>query len=176
MLPFLPLSPPQPALFRSGHFILASGATSPWKIECEALTEADWTGLAVMMMEALIPGPFGQVEGVPHGGIPLANALQPYADDQSRTLLVVDDVWTTGKSMERYIDGIPTDLRVARAVAFARRPPPPNIMALFTMPYPYPYGTTPAPIDCCGNDAWRGRLCPYHQGWEDGVHAALDRI
>lgn len=21
---------------------------------------------------------------------------------------------------------------------------------------------------CCGDDAWRGHLCSYHQGWEDG--------
>ena len=23
-------------------------------------------------------------------------------------------------------------------------------------------------LDCCGNDAYRGRLCTYHQGWADG--------
>jgi len=26
---------------------------------------------------------------------------------------------------------------------------------------------------CCGNDAWRGRLCPYHQGVEDGAEMAI---
>jgi hypothetical protein len=25
-----------------------------------------------------------------------------------------------------------------------------------------------AVIGCCGNAVWRGRLCPYHQGWSDG--------
>lgn len=28
-------------------------------------------------------------------------------------------------------------------------------------------------IDCCGNDEWRGRLCQYHQGFEDGYDAAM---
>jgi hypothetical protein len=28
---------------------------------------------------------------------------------------------------------------------------------------------------CCGNEAWRGRLCPYHQGYEDGRAVAETR-
>ena len=27
---------------------------------------------------------------------------------------------------------------------------------------------------CCGNDAWRGQLCSYHQGYADGVHALIE--
>lgn len=27
-------------------------------------------------------------------------------------------------------------------------------------------------IECCGNGTWRGRLCEYHQGYEDGFDAA----
>jgi len=27
--------------------------------------------------------------------------------------------------------------------------------------------------DCCGNDPSRGRLCQYHQGYEDGLWAAF---
>lgn len=27
-------------------------------------------------------------------------------------------------------------------------------------------------IDCCGNDEWRGHLCQYHQGFEDGWDVA----
>lgn len=26
---------------------------------------------------------------------------------------------------------------------------------------------------CCGNAEWRGRLCQYHQGIEDGYYAGL---
>lgn len=29
---------------------------------------------------------------------------------------------------------------------------------------------------CCRNDAWRGRLCPEHQAFEDGAHATLDAL
>jgi hypothetical protein len=25
---------------------------------------------------------------------------------------------------------------------------------------------------CCNNEAWRGRLCPYHEGYMDGYEAA----
>lgn len=27
---------------------------------------------------------------------------------------------------------------------------------------------------CCGTDSWRGRLCQYHDGVEDGIYLALD--
>ena len=37
--------------------------------------------------------------GIPRGGEKLAKALTKYANPKSVTRLVVDDVWTTGKSM-----------------------------------------------------------------------------
>lgn len=121
-------------LFQTGDFTLASGAKSTWKIECDALSPEDWDGLAAMMVDVL-PLLFGSVYGVPRGGMPLAAALQPYASDHSGTILVVDDVWTTGGSMERYIAQQGTVRGpIQRAVVFARRPPPPIVSALFTMP------------------------------------------
>jgi hypothetical protein len=30
--------------------------------------------------------------------------------------------------------------------------------------------------DCCGNKAWRGHFCSYHQGFEDGYDAALEAL
>ena len=27
---------------------------------------------------------------------------------------------------------------------------------------------------CCGNDAWRGLFCPYHQGYLDGLLDAIE--
>lgn len=26
---------------------------------------------------------------------------------------------------------------------------------------------------CCGDESWRGRVCPYHQGMEDAVGTLL---
>lgn len=30
--------------------------------------------------------------------------------------------------------------------------------------------------DCCGNAAWRGHLCQYHEGYEDGYDKALEAV
>jgi len=32
------------------------------------------------------------------------------------------------------------------------------------------------PDGCCSSDTWRGHLCPYHQGFEDGIDVVLDRL
>lgn len=31
-------------------------------------------------------------------------------------------------------------------------------------------------VECCGDDAWRGHLCAYHQGYEDGYDEALRKV
>jgi orotate phosphoribosyltransferase len=124
-------------IFQRGNFTLASGAKSSWKIECDALTAADWDGLAVMLV-AFLPGPFGRVIGVPRGGVPFADALGEYATGDDLPILVVDDVWTTGGSMSRFITNElgyiwPSD-DFFSAVAFARNPVPDGVTALFSMP------------------------------------------
>lgn len=120
------------ALFQIGDFTLASGQKSSWKIECDALTKDDWAALALMLVERL-PEPFSLVLGVPRGGLPFADALRHYTANEGY-VLVVDDVWTTGRSMQRYIDAdvqrVETH-RIKRAVAFARSPTPPGVVALF---------------------------------------------
>lgn len=32
------------------------------------------------------------------------------------------------------------------------------------------------PEDCCANAEWRGRLCAYHQGFEDGWEALREAL
>ena len=127
-------------LFQHGDFVLASKAKSTWKIECDALTPEDWHGLAQMAMQFL-DRPFSAVYGVPWGGMPLAEALRPWATgNKNDPALVVDDVWTTGGSMRRFI----TDMHVDRKfgehfglVVFARNTPEPWVTALFQMPSAY---------------------------------------
>lgn len=29
---------------------------------------------------------------------------------------------------------------------------------------------------CCSAPVWRGHLCPYHQGFEDGIDVVLERL
>lgn len=89
-------------LFVQGDFTLHSGATSPLKIDCDALSDTDIATVAKMIAGAAKP--FRDVVGVPDGGLRLAEELRQYAVPSGGHLLV-DDVWTTGASLE--------DLRLA---------------------------------------------------------------
>lgn len=91
-------------LFQLGDFTLNSGARSAWKLECDALTDGDITALAKMIHQMVEP--FGSVEGIPRGGLRLAAELSKYAIDNMglplpTSHLIVDDVLTTGSSMEQ---------------------------------------------------------------------------
>lgn len=88
-------------LFQRGNFVLNSGAVSKWRLECDALTSKDIECLAYLMH--IIVGPFSSVEGVPRGGLALAEALKSYASLEMANYphIIVDDVLTTGGSMER---------------------------------------------------------------------------
>ena len=86
-------------LFTRGDFTLHSGARSDFKIDCDALSDTDLATLAYLMFTRLPP--FGYVHGVPRGGIPLALHLDQYCVGRCTTLLIVDDVLTTGGSMKK---------------------------------------------------------------------------
>lgn len=108
------------SLFQSGDFILASGKKSKFKIECDELTYADWAAIATALVELELP-PFGEVYGVPRGGLKLANHLQDYITPGYPRILVVDDVWTTGGSMLQFIEEQRFDIDyVNGAVVFSR--------------------------------------------------------
>jgi len=124
-------------LFRTGNFRLHGGGTTNFKIDCDALTDDDLASLA--MIGASILPPFGTVVGVPTGGTRLAEAMTGWVDADSKTVLLVDDVLTTGGSME---DALAYWLRRQTAgesfevegfVIFARGPIAPWITPLFTL-------------------------------------------
>ena len=117
-------------LFQFGDFTLNSGAKSSWKIECDALTDEDIAGLAEMI--SLAVGGFSDVIGVPRGGLKLAKALQKYKKSYYPTL-IVDDVLTTGGSMERMKKSLGNFVFIG-AVIFARGKCPAWITPLFQMP------------------------------------------
>ncbi len=125
-------------LFQLGRFVLNSGAVSEWKLECDALTIEDWKALGKMILK--IVGPVSEVFGVPRGGLALEEAIKPHLSTMGRKL-IVDDVLTTGGSMERLRDRLTTEKQIpyydfTGAVVFARGKCPEWISPLFQMPKP----------------------------------------
>lgn len=115
------------SLFQVGDFQGHSGRRLTWKVECDALTVVDWQDLASIAFHEGLVRPFGVVEGVPSGGLILAKALVQYKTRGHPGLLIVDDVLTTGGSMEVHRAG-----REAQGlVIFARGPCPSWITALW---------------------------------------------
>lgn len=115
------------SLFNFGSFVLHSGGQSDLKIDCDALTNADWKALAAYVVWHVINKPFASVEGVPQGGLRLAGALRDYRTTDGG-LLIVDDVCTTGASLEKQRRG-----RKAEGVVVFNRGELPNwVTALFT--------------------------------------------
>lgn len=115
-------------LFRLGRFTLHSGSESKFKIECDALTEGDLEALAWLIAKKMPP--FLRVEGVPRGGLGLASKLERYADAKAKLTLIVDDVCTTGASMEKQRKGRSD---VIGAVIFTRGECPTWVLPLFRM-------------------------------------------
>lgn len=113
-------------LFQLENVTLSSGVVSPFKIECDALTDDDWQCLAYLITQT-IPA-FGSVEDVPIGGFKLAAHLHEHRSNGP--LLIVDDVLTTGVSMEKQRNG----RDVMGAVAFACGECPEWVTPLFQMP------------------------------------------
>lgn len=117
-------------LFQIGSFELHNGQTSPFKIECDALSDVDIAVIGQMMLDILPI--FSAVEGVPSGGLRLAEYLKHYAADGDFPLLIIDDVLTTGGSMEEHRAG----RYAVGGVIFARGPCPEWVTPLFQMTKP----------------------------------------
>ena len=126
-------------LFQECDFISHAGLHLKWKIEMDALSDAEWEACATMIMEYQ-KRPFYEAVGIPRGGVKLANALNKYASGNPEDFtLICDDVYTTGTSFREFIEeNYPTWTKGMgyRWVVFARNPSYENdfVKALFTMP------------------------------------------
>jgi orotate phosphoribosyltransferase len=107
------------SLFNSGDFILHSGKSSNFLIDCDSLTDEDLAALAKVKSQEMVP--FSRVIGIANGGTRFAMALMPYAVDKKAPTLIVDDVLTTGTSMEEMKNKIGGD--TIGLVIFARTKP-----------------------------------------------------
>ena len=111
-------------LFQYKPFVSAAGIYLDWKIECDALTKEDWESIARISYKS-IPS-FKFALGVPEGGIFLAYAIDHYANRDAEKILIVDDVWTTGSSMQKYAANLNLDNWIG-FVAFSRGKLPDNV-------------------------------------------------
>lgn len=125
-------------LFQSGNYTLHSGASSNFLIDLDALSDSSLAAIAGELA-ARLPS-FGVALGVPRGGLRLASQLAAYCYCGYPTVLLVDDVLTTGASMVEFRDRLlAEDPRTYEgrlfvgAVAFARGPCPGWVVPLFTM-------------------------------------------
>ena len=123
-------------LFKSIYFKSHSGLNLSWKIECDVLSDPEWFTISKMIME-LTP-PFQRAVGIPRGGVKLGDLLNEHATGNEKDpICIVDDVLTTGESMEYFLEQYSRNRRPCVAigwVVFARVQTPSWVQALFQMP------------------------------------------
>jgi orotate phosphoribosyltransferase len=117
------------SLLTNGNFTLHAGGQSDFKIDCDALTELEIDEIAKFVAARIT---FNRVIGVPKGGSRLADALKRYQDGgDGGTVLLVDDVWTTGKAMNNIKKLFKKNIDVIGFVIFARANPEAWVRVLF---------------------------------------------
>ncbi len=92
------------SLFMNVKFKSSAGLDLLWKIECDRMAPGDWECLAARVAERFT---FQYVYGVPKGkptgkdnGAAFADACRKHTTDDGDYYMIVDDVWTTGGSIE----------------------------------------------------------------------------
>lgn len=115
------------ALFRNEPLISHAGLKLSFKIECDSLSDSDIETLAVIISQKFV---FGKVYGVPRGGLRLSAALEKFKSSSDK-ILIVDDVLTTGTSMEEARRDIGTNS--LGVVIFARGAFPSWIYPIFQL-------------------------------------------
>jgi hypothetical protein len=130
------LSPSAPDLFQKVDFKSHAGLDLNWKIEMDALSAKEWIVLSDMISD--YSQPFRQAIGIPRGGVKLGNLLNTHHATGISTdpILIVDDVLTTGMSMEEFKKNEQRSIEsdFIGWVVFARTQPSSWIQALFQMP------------------------------------------
>jgi Phosphoribosyl transferase domain len=121
-------------LIQTGDFILNSGLKSDFKLVADDFIRDNLTGLVKLIRR--LSGPFGSVYGVPRGGSLLEEALLTLIDRSlTSTVLIVDDVLTTGGSMKRAREKLAgSHTHILGAVVFSRGRCPLWIRPVFQMP------------------------------------------
>lgn len=135
------------SLFKFGDFTLSSGIKSKFKIDCDCLDQSDIETLAFLIKNMV--GSFTSVEGVPRGGLRLAKVLEGFVDPSKQSRysnrgrhLIVDDVFTTGRSIEWIRENCEYtkngwEASIRGAVIFSRGELPAWVSSLFQMPYDF---------------------------------------
>jgi len=124
-------------IFQEVDFKSHSGLDLSWKIECDGVSKKEWKCLTEMIMD-YEKRPFQSAIGIPRGGVVLGSYLNQYStENPDDPVLIVDDVLTTGGSMEEFkrerMFRNPT--KYIGWVIFARGFPPQWCRALFQMPF-----------------------------------------
>lgn len=123
-------------LFKSIDFKSHSGLDLSWKIEMDVLSDSEWVTIKKMIIE-LTP-PFKEAVGIPTGGSKLGDLLNEHGTGKEEDpICIVDDVLTTGESMEYFLTQYQRNRRPFTAigwVVFARGQCPGWVTSLFQMP------------------------------------------
>lgn len=113
-------------------FLMHSGAIGRYKIECDALTDDEIDTFAWFIAEHYKHHEVWDIRSVPTGGDRLQKALDRYFPHVGSRTLLVDDVLTTGRSMEEARQRCTGD--VVGAVMFSRiKDVPAWIYPVFTL-------------------------------------------
>jgi len=125
-------------LFRQIDFISHSGYNLKWKIECDALSDEELDTLASVIARK-IQNEYSRfllkdIIGVPRGGIRIAEKLKDHIGtfEEGTHILLIDDVLTTGQSMEEYKEKY-NKYPCIGVVLFARGSPPEWIHPVFQL-------------------------------------------
>jgi len=121
-------------IFQQGDFKSHAGLDLSWKIECDGISNKEWQCIAEIIMD-LEKRPFQAAIGIPRGGLIHGTYLNQHSTQNIKDpYLIVDDVLTTGGSMETFREESFSDKNSFGWVVFARSIPPSWCKALFQMP------------------------------------------